>query len=391
MPRPFQRRLAFCFVGFLALVAVLSVVPPVIWKLRGVVEESPLPVFNWTTIRSGAAMRATEAWFNTHLGLRTLWVRIDNQINFSLFQETSAREGRSQVVSGPDDWLFERHYIAHTVTPGKLSEARLREILPHIRSVQDKLARRGIPLLLVFAPNKADIYPEHAPQAFFAGRRPADYTTDFERARPLLREFGINFYDGSTRFKAWKQELPDQLFPRSGTHWSYNAVYRVANDLRAWLNPRMRRPIPELQLARLQSGEPRQEDYDLLGLLNLVTAAPYEHATPFPEMVPQTAVPVEKLPRLLWVYDSFGWMPIKLLYSANALGPTQSFYYFSSTYDLPAVTLNPLQPKTQDWETKLKDYDAVVFVLADIAVEYIGWDFFELLDRQLPPLPPDHG
>ncbi len=391
MHRTFQRRLAVCFVGFLALVAVLSVAPPVFWKLRGVVEESPRPVFTWASLRSGAAMRATEEWFNTHIGLRTLWVRIDNQLNFSLFRETTARAGRSQVVSGPGDWLFERHYLAHTVTPGKLSEARLREILPHIRSVQDKLARRGIPLLIVFAPNKADIYPERAPQEFFAGRRPEDYTTDFERARPLLKEYGINFYDGSARFKEWKKSFPDNLYPRSGTHWSYQSVYHVANDLRTWLNPRMTRPIPELKLAQLQAGAPRQEDYDLLGLLNLVTAAPYEHPTPFPEMVPQTAVPTEQLPRLLWIYDSFGWMPIKLLYSANALRPAQSFYYFSSTYDLPAVTLNPLQPKTQQWETKLKDYDAVVFVLADIAVEFIGWDFFELLDRQLPPLPPARG
>lgn len=383
-----QRRLAVSFVGFLALVAILSLVPPVFWKLRGVVEESPRPVLSWAGLRSGATMRATEEWFNTHIGLRTFWVRLDNQLNFSLFRETSAREGRSQVVSGADDWLFERHYIAHTVTPGKLSEARLREILPHIRSVQDKLARRRIPLLIVFAPNKADIYPEHVPPAFLAGRRPADYTTDFERARPLLKEYGINFYDGPARFKAWKQTQPNHLYPRSGTHWSYYAVYHVANDLRAWLNPRMARPIPELQLAQLQADAPRQEDNDLLGLLNLVIAAPYAHPTPFPEMLPQTAVPVDQLPRLLWIYDSFGWMPIKLLYSANALRPTQGFYYFSSTYDLPAVTLNPLQPKTQQWEERLKDYDAVVFVMADIAVEYIGWDFFELLDRQLPASPP---
>lgn len=387
MHRKFKLTLVAVFAGLLGLVAVQVFWPflPVGPKLRGVVQEAPPPQWNWATLRSGEAMRATETWFNEHVGVRNFWVRLDNHVNYALFHETAVRETGTRVVAGPGDWLYEHHYIGHSVKPGIMPEAEMRETLARIRSVQDKLARRGIPFLLVVAPSKVEIYPEHAPQEYFAGRRPANVTTDFERARPLFQEYGINFYDGPAHFQAWKKTMPDNLFSRAGTHWSYYAVYHVLNDLRDRLNPQLRHPIPELKIKRLLAHSPRMEDNDLLSLMNLLKITPYEHPTPFPELVEQTAIPEEQLPRILWVHDSFGWMPVNLLYSAKAARPSESLYYFNlGAYDIPAITQKERDFTQVNWETYLKDYDAVVMIFTEIAFAHKGWGFFETLDRQLP-------
>ncbi|MBP9912371.1 MAG: hypothetical protein KBF26_03075 [Opitutaceae bacterium] len=381
-----KKFLVVSFVGFLWLVTAQTFFNflPAGPKLRGVTEAPPAPRWDLASFSSGTAFRGIEDWFNARIGLRNFWVRLDNHVNYALFKETALREQGTRVVAGEDDWLYEHHYIRYAVTPGAMTDAELRAAIARIRSVQDKLARRGIPFELVIGPSKVEVYPEHAPKVFFGGRRPDQVTTNFERARPLLQEYGINFYDAPARYQAWKKTMPDNLFSRAGTHWSYYSVYYVLNELRARLNPMMRRPIPELKIKQLLPNSPRMEDNDLLSLMNLLTIAPYEHPTPFPDLVPQTELKGDQLPRILWVHDSFGWMPINLLYNAKAVRPSESLYYFSlGVYDLPGITPKQRDLKKLDWEHYLKDYDAVVMVFTEIAFDYVGWGFFETLDQNL--------
>jgi hypothetical protein len=327
--------------------------------------------------------REISKWYDANVGLRNIWVRIDNQVSYTFFNEVAYHGIGTQVVAGPHDWLFERHYINDAVRPYDMTDARLREFAKLIRSVQDKLARRGIPLLVVVGPNKAEVYPEHAPAAYFAGRDPDQVTTNFEHARPILQEAGVKFYDGPARFAEWKRAGVQNLFARSGSHWSYNSAFRVLGEVREQLNPHMRHRIPELKLAANPVGLPRQTDTDLITLLNLLEFGPYEHPVLSPVPILQTAVPNAQLPHILWVHDSFGLVLIEMLYAAHAARPSESLYYFANVYHVPGLTKTNLVIKDIDWKTFIGQYDAVVMVWTDIAFEHRGWGFFETLDRQL--------
>ena len=382
-----QHLLAFGLVGFLWLVGAGTFLPlplPTGKALRGVTTPPPAPTWDWETLRSGAAFRAVETWYSANVGFRNAWVRLDNQISYSLFGETLTRPEGTHVVAGDDDWLFEHHYITYAVKPAHMSEADIRSSLASIRRVQDKLAARGVPFLLVVAPSKVEVYPEKVPAVYWGGRDPAAIETNFERARPFFAEYGINLYDGPARFLEWKRTLPDNLFTRSGTHWSYYAVSQVLADLRARLNPGMRHPLPEFRIAALRNRAPVGNDEDLLELMNLLVSAPYRHRAPYPELVAHTAVPEADLPRILWVHDSFGWALIDLLYPARAARPSESLYYFKSAFSIPGIKPVDRDLPTLDWEEYLKDYDAVVMVWTEIAFDFTGWGFFEAVDRALP-------
>lgn len=380
-----QHFLAFGFVAFLWLVGVLTYVPvPVGKPLRGATTPPPPPDWSLEHLRSGATFRAVETWYGAHVGFRNWWVRLDNQISYSLFGETLKRTEGTHVVAGDDDWLFEHHYITYAVKPAHMSEADIRASLASIRRVQDKLAARGVPFLLVVAPSKVEVYPEKVPAVYWGGRDPAAIETNFERARPYFAEYGINLYDGPARFQEWKRTLPDNLFTRSGTHWSYYAVNNVLADLRERLNPAMRRPLPEFRVGALRNRDPVGNDEDLLELMNLLVGAPYRHPAPYPELVAQTAVPEADLPRILWVHDSFGWALIDLLYPARAARPSESLYYFKTAFAIPGVKPIDRNLHTLNWEDYLKDYDAVVMVWTEIAFDFTGWGFFEAVDRALP-------
>ncbi len=387
-----QKFLIVAFTAFLAVVGVQVVWPfiPQFDKLHGVTNTPPPVTWSWTEFRQGKVAHEIEDWYNVRVGLRNFWVALDNQVTYSFFGELPPRaEGATQIIVGPHDWLFEEGYLQNSVKPGSWKPDEVKAVVRRLRSVQEKLARRGIPLLLVVAPSKAEVYPEHMPAAFLGGRDPRNYVTNYELLRPQLRAAGINLYDGPERFAAWKAAGEHDLFPRSGSHWSYFSAAHVLQELRLQLNPMMRRPLPEIKIAATPVGPPRVTDRDLLDLANLLVSAPYAHPLRFPVITPQYAVPPERLPRILWVNDSFGLVLIDQLYAAHAMQPTESLYYFGTLQDQPNALHVPGATKTNipvakiDWEKFLKSYDAVVIVWTEIAVDFEAWGFVETLDREL--------
>ncbi len=382
----FKFLLVFLFAYFLGMVGLQTYWPflPPGAVLRGFANPLAAPEWDWDSLKSGASFRAVEDNLSARIGFYNLWVRLDNQVNYSLFGETQRRPVGTHVVAGPDDWLYEHHYITYAVKPGHMREAEMRRSLELMRRVQDKLAARGVPFLLVVAPSKVEVYPEKVPTVYWGGRDHTQVTTNFELGRPLFEEYGINLYDGPARFAEWKRSMPDHLFTRSGTHWSYYSAYHVLNDLRERLNPAMRQPLPEFRLRSLRSRNPLGTDEDLLALMNLLVDEPYSHPSPYPRLVPQTIVPPEKLPRILWVHDSFGWALIDLLYPANAMRPSESLYYFQNAYAIPGPRKLDRDLRKIEWETYLRDFDAVVMVWTEIAFDFTGWGFFEAVDRKLP-------
>jgi len=385
MHRSTQLTLAALFLGVLWLVGL-----QVLWpfsllggRLKGAVAETPAPAWDFASLRSGEALRAASTWYDAHVGLRNFWVRLDNEVTYVLFREATEHKTGTNLVVGKHDWLFERQYVKHAVTPGRPEDARVREAIRHMRSVQDKLARRGIPFLLLVAPSKVEVYSEHVPAAAFGGRLPGQITTNYERYRSEFNAAGINFYDGPRIFLEWKQAGQRNLFARAGSHWSYVSALQVLRDVRDRLNPQMRHLLPPLVLEKQLSLPARLIDADLLNLLNLLFDFPFNHDQPFPVLVRQKDVPSGQLPRILWVHDSFGWPLIELLYNANALQPAESLYYFQNFYRIPEGTRTSADLHRLDWEAFLQKHDAVVMVWTEIAFEGLGWGFFETLDAQL--------
>ncbi len=385
MHRTTQITLAGLFMGVLWLVGVQILWPffPVGGKLKGVVDETPAPVWNLDTIRSGEAFRAANTWYDVHAGLRNFWVRLDNEVTYALFSEATEHKIGTNLVVGEHDWLFERHYVKHAITPGRPEDARVREAIRHMRSVQDKLARRGIPFLLLVAPSKVEVYPEHVPAAVFGGRLPSQITTNYERYRPEFIAAGINLYDGPRIFKEWKQAGQRNLFARAGSHWSYLSALQVLREVRDRLNPQMRHPLPPFVVKKQLTKPARLVDADLINLLNLLFEFPFNHDQPSPVLERQKDVPPDQLPRILFVHDSFGWPLIELLYNANAAQRAESIYYFENLYRIPGGIKSDTDLHQLDWEAFLQKHDAVVMVWTEIAFESLGWGFFETVDEKL--------
>jgi hypothetical protein len=388
-PRNDNRRLKIALLAAVAVFWGLVVadtflpLPRVLPRLKGETTPPAPPEWTLAALRSGATVHALSAWIDANIGLRSFWVRLDNQIDYSLFHQTAQRGDGTRLVLAPGDWLYERQYIEFATQKSILSPEECARRVERMRRVEAKLARRGIPLLYVVAPSKASVYPEHIPAESFREKKPEQVVTSWELGRSYLPNSGISYIDGPALYERWKREGVPDLFARSGTHWSYVSAIRVWDEIRASLNPRLSHPIPPLRFAPLQSSRPQNNDRDLLDLANLLVSWPYEHPLPKPTMIPQKEIKAADLPRILWIHDSFGWVLIEELYESNSARPSNSLYYFATEMKIPGGVPTDRKIATIDWPSYLRDYDAIVLVWTEIAYEFDSCGFFEALDKAL--------
>ena len=357
--------------------------PNILPKLKGATTPPPSPEWSLTALRTGKTMQAISVWFDAHIGLRSFWVRLDNQIDYSLFHRITHRGAGTRLVLGADDWLYEHQYILYATKKSSLTPEECASRIERMRRVEAKLARRGVPLLYVVAPCKVSAYPEHVPSEFFERKNPEDIVTGWELASHSLLNSGVSYIDGPALFRCWKREGMTDLFAHSGTHWSYVSALRIWDEIRASLNPRLTRPIPPLQHDPLQSHRPKNDDRDLINLANLLISWPYEHPLPKPTMIPQKDIETADLPRILWIHDSFGSALITTLYEANAARPSNSLYYFATEMSIPEYVATGRKVAEIDWPVYLRDYDAVVLVWTEAAFEFDCNGFYEALDKAL--------
>ncbi len=138
------------------------------------------------------------------------------------------REGRPGVVVGDDGWLFSKEEFEATLkrTPD-LAEAAVGVI-----AVRDELAAKGVELVVVPLPAKADIYREHVSFAAI----PTDLERLYEDFRTVLDNAGIKNIE--TRAPLLETKSEGQLFLTTDTHWTPLGAEVVADAVGETLGKR---------------------------------------------------------------------------------------------------------------------------------------------------------
>jgi hypothetical protein len=177
---------------------------------------------------------------------------------FQLLRETSAK-----VVLGREDWLFYRPDIRHLVEPNRLEtdstnstwvqpsdgSTHRDNVVRAIVQFRDQLKARGIELLVVPAPGKPSIYPDHLTRRM-AGQDQALLSPTLELLYEL-RQRGVAAADLFTQFrqhrlKAGYHSDHENLYLARDTHWTpvgaKSAAHAVAQRIKdlGWAPPASR-------------------------------------------------------------------------------------------------------------------------------------------------------
>lgn len=338
----------------LVAIFVAAIVAPGLGLLLGVdrttVSESEMrelaawPRWSWARHDVAAWPAAFQTYFEDHFALRSRLI----DWRATLFWYGLGMSPNDQVIAGRQGWLF---YAADGgLEDWTQAEPFTREELDVWRDTLVRrrayLARRGIPFLLVIAPDKQMVYPEFMPSRL--RRLRDDYRADQLIAHLRDRAPDIDVLDLRGPVIAAKSQ--DLLYHRYDTHWNdrgglvaYQAILRVARRWWPSLEPLDRSDFDTDP--RVPSGDRTTmlglTDPGKLAMPGLVRKGGDRHRVVFP-VVPDpygevgelvTEQPDRSLPRLMMFRDSFAGRLIPFLSEHFS----RASYFWQNELDFDAI------------------------------------------------------
>lgn len=199
-----QIGLAGVFVILIGMVAPSQV----IWELRD--GESPQIAELFRRAPTRANLREFQGRVENNCRLARVTRPWMQYARFALFEDAG-----DKALVGRDGWFFYRPAVQYTVEAYSPSE----DIFAAILAFRDDLAKRGIKLLLMPAPNKASVYPERLAARAAGTSEPVNAKTRDVLAR--LKDAGVEMVDlfevyGEARRAAGSSDY----YLAQDSHWS---------------------------------------------------------------------------------------------------------------------------------------------------------------------------
>ncbi len=294
--------------NILAAFILLVLCLPMLQELVHLFSEKPLtgrnsassvkPVFKLKNWFNGSWQDSTVIYDNQHFGLRTWYMRLNNQLYFTAFKRARA----NGLIVGKNDYLFDIHYInAYLGNDSKGYKAQL-EYLEKFRFVQNTLQKRNITLMLVMMPGKATFYSEFLPDEYATAPRGITNNMLLHRISDSL---GVNCVNLSPYLLEMKKQSPYPLYPPYGIHWSEYGMLLGMDSVGRFIERKRNIDLPDVKLQKMVwSDSARGDDYDIGAGANLLfDLPPVRYAYPDYQMITEGKTQLDAL----CVGDSYYW------------------------------------------------------------------------------------
>jgi len=144
--------------------------------------------------------------------------------------QLDARPAELKALIGREGWLFFRGDLEYLLSGELRGQPDERDPYPAIVDFRNQLAAKGIDLLVVFIPTKAEVYPERISAAAPPGARP--YVAPYcRKLMAELAEAGVELVDLLPAFIDARAPAPDALYQDCDAHWTNRAVRLAASRI----------------------------------------------------------------------------------------------------------------------------------------------------------------
>lgn len=179
--------------------------------LHGYFVQPVQPIFNRNSWLAGSFQDSMNIYIENTLGFRPFFIRLNNQINYSLFNTA----GAANTIIGKDNILFQENYITGFRGDDYVGDSIINEKVRKLAFIQQKLKEKGKYLIYLIAPGKASFYEEKIPPRYFKKPKSLNnYTVSIK----AFKKNNINLIDMRAWFLQEKQHAKYPLFSRCGTH-----------------------------------------------------------------------------------------------------------------------------------------------------------------------------
>jgi hypothetical protein len=336
-------------------------------NLVGLVINDKKPELNSEDWFSGAYQFEMDDYNNDHWSLKEISVRLNNQFYYKAFNQIRV----NGFVIGKEDYIFSESYIFSTYGDDFIGEEKIKSLMQKAKVVQDSLKRKGIDLMLVFAPGKGEYYPEFIEDKY---KHPVKTTNHAEFIKQC-KSNGLNYLDVYTWFNQMKPgKYP--LFPRFGHHWSYYGECLTVDTLIAYMEKLHHCDMPDVTWNTIEVVDTaRSRDADVVKSMNLYKDPEQNMKLAYPQIMFEIDS-LKNTTRVLTISDSYWYGPVYMGVPKNCFAGGQFWYYFNKVIPSPRPG-----EKVEAWELDLRENleqnDIVMLLYSDGNLTDFGNGFIQ--------------
>ena len=304
-----------------------------------------------------------EKYINQNFGFRNLFVRLNNQIAFDLFNVAKA----NQVIVGKDNYLYEKNYLLASSGIDFIGADSVKHRMQRLKFIQDELQKRNKTLLVVFTAGKASFYPEYIPKEYATNNRPTNYECHIK----ACKEQNINFIDFNDYFIKHKETSQYPLYPQYGIHWSYYGMCLAVDSIVHRIEGLRNINMPEIYWDSIKMDLPREGDYDIADGMNLLFKLKREKmAYPIIKIKDETSA---TKPSAIVIGDSFYWQMYN--FTPRVFSDNHFWYYYRDVY--PNSSGKSVIVDDLNFENEMEQHDVFILMSTEANLSKFGWGFID--------------
>ncbi|MBI9066751.1 MAG: hypothetical protein JEZ09_05620 [Salinivirgaceae bacterium] len=335
--------------------------------LKGAITKTKKPTFhfnNWLNIKY---QDSVENYVKDHIGCYSLFIRIRNQISYSIFNEAKARD----VVIGINNYLFEKNYIDAYNGDDFIGEDSIKARVKRIVSIDNYLKSKNKTLIICFAAGKGSYYPDYFPDK---DKKKATDRTNYKQYVKALSKTNVNLLDLNRWFLQMKDTSKFILFPKYSIHWSYYGEFLVTDSLVRYVEHLRNEDLPNIELKSYEIWDkPKPTDQDIVEGMNLLFRYK-EKPFCYPKYIWQNSVGKTK-PKTIVVSDSFYWQIFNNQTNTKAFSLGGFWYYNYKIY--PDSYKKPTRVYHKNIVEEIENNDIFIIMATEANLKSLGWGFLD--------------
>lgn len=304
----------------------------------------------------------------------SLWpwmVKMNNQLFYSFFNQISAHQNGS-IICANDGSFFQPMYLTSFNREKPYNEEKLGGIPAEVKTLQDILIAKGIPLVVLISPNRIALEPDLVPASRIDPTR-LTRQNSYDVLPERFKSLGVNFIDMYDYFL--KQSKP--VFLPTASHWNEVGSCLAVNSVTAKINSIKGKNIAQINCEDYEMiFPPSDADLDLLEIGNLLF--PERTMIPGPKVKYKSVEEAERTgkPRILLIGTSFLFAIQKHLEKSAIVSEAPLLFYYRQQRASSGKKFHNIRKnKKAFWEEFLMGFDAIVLETNQASVGKIGHGF----------------
>ncbi len=335
--------------------------------LKGYFEKMEADTLTLKGWFSGEYQNNQQAYTEENIGFKASFVRINNQIDFSLYQDLNAEN----VIRGKNGFFHGGDYIRAYTGEDFLGESHIINKVEKLKMISDTLSKKGIDIIVVFAPGKAHFMPETIPEEYLKNKGDS---TNYEYYAKEIHKKGLNFLDLQKLFTDMKDTIKHPLYPKGGYHWSKYGEILAADTMFKFIAKVTDINMPLIDIKDFYvPGKPQSSDDEIEEALNLFFELPHLPLA-YPNFTYKTDSSTIK-PNVLFVSDSYYWGLFNYGMSSMILNDSEFWYYNNEVH--PHRADGTTMVSDLDLIPEIEKNDAIVIMSTDANLRIFAYHFID--------------